>query len=58
MASATRLYHTALLVIIVLSANQDLARQSQVLRPYAWLSKPFDIFEVVAALASACASTM
>ena len=42
--------------LIVLSANHDLARQSRILRPFAWLSKPFDMFEVVAALASACAS--
>lgn len=50
--------HAARIPVIVLSANHDLARQSQVLRPYAWLSKPFDVFEVVAALGSACASAM
>jgi CheY-like chemotaxis protein len=44
--------------LIVLSANHDLAQQSRALRPHAWLSKPFDMFEVVAALGSACASAM
>lgn len=42
--------------VIVISANYDLVRQGQSLQPYACLSKPFDLVEVIKTLAAACAS--
>jgi two-component system chemotaxis response regulator CheY len=45
----------ATIPVIVLSADHDLEKQSQALRPFAWLAKPFQLQEVLATLASACA---
>src|SRR3954447_16465215 len=45
----------AAIPVIVLSADRELDRHCLALRPYACLSNPFLLADVLAALASACA---
>jgi CheY-like chemotaxis protein len=45
----------AAIPVVLLSANHDLLQYCAALRPYACLSKPFALAEVLETLASACA---
>jgi two-component system, chemotaxis family, chemotaxis protein CheY len=44
--------------VIVLSATHDLDSVARTLRPFAWMSKPFDLDAVLASVAAACGAAV